>query len=307
MKNTIHQAHDKLFKYSLSKKRIAVSFLKSRLPQAIYQRINIATLRLTDKSFVLAEFREIHSDIVYQCQINEKEAFIFFILEHESTANDELMAFRQLQYTVSAMDQCLRQGYKRLPIILPMCVYHGDKSPYPHSQDVYDYFEVPELARQIVFKPFLLIDLTVLSDEELSKDGPAYLMEMLLKHSRAKNFLTILNEQLKSIQLILNLLGKEYRRFVIKYMVNETQDESPEAIRQLIQKLNTIFPEEKKTIMTFADQLRQEGHKEGHKEGQKAEDFVIAERMLARGYSLEEIKKITLLSEQDLLRFEACE
>ncbi|WP_143549587.1 Rpn family recombination-promoting nuclease/putative transposase, partial [Rickettsiella grylli] len=158
---TIHQAHDKLFKYSLSKKTIAISFLKSRLSSEIYKLINIETLQLTDKSFVLPEFREIHSDIVYQCQINEKKGYIFFILEHESTAHVELMAFRQLQYTISAMDQYCRQGNKKLPIVLPICVYHGIKSPYPHSQDVYDNFENSQIARQIVFKPFTLIDLTV--------------------------------------------------------------------------------------------------------------------------------------------------
>lgn len=138
-----------------------------------------------------------------------------------------------------------RQGNRKLPIVLPICVYHGIKSPYPHSQDVYDNFENSQLARQIVFKPFTLIDLTILSDEELAKDGSAYLIEMLLKHNRAKNFLTILNQRIEFIQHLLNLLGKEYRRFVIKYMINETQDESPNAVGQLVQTLSTTFPEEK--------------------------------------------------------------
>lgn len=301
---TIYQSHDKLFKYSLSKKTVAISFLKSRLSSEIYKLININTLQLTDKSFVLPEFREIHSDIVYQCQINGKEGYIFFILEHESTANAELMAFRQLQYTVSAMDQYIRQGHKKLPIVLPICVYHGVESPYPHSQDVYDNFEDPQLARQIVFKPFTLIDLTVLSDEELAEDGPAYLMEMLLKHSRAKNFLSILNQRIEFIQGILNPLGKEYRRFVVKYMINETQDESPNALGQLVKTLSVAFPEEKNTIMTFAQQLRQEGLQQGLQQGRREEDLIIAKKMLARGYEHNAIKDLLELSDQDLLCLE---
>lgn len=300
---TIHQPHDKLFKYSLSKKTVAISFLKSRLSPEVYKLINIDTLRLTDKSFILPEFREIHSDIIYQCQINRKESYIFFILEHESTANAQLMAFRQLQYTVSAIDHYIRQGYKKLPIVLPICVYHGVESPYPHSRDCYDDFEDPELARQIVFKPFTLIDLTVLSDEELAT-GPAYLMEMLLKHSRAKNFLSILKQRLTFIHDLLNPLEKEYRQFVLKYMINETRDEAPNAVGQLVQTLSTVFPKEKNMIMTFAQQLRQEGLQQGLQQGRREEDLVIAKRLLSMDVKHDLIKKATGLSDQELFALE---
>lgn len=65
---TIHipQSHDKLFKVSLTEKPVAIDYLKSHVPVEIYKRININTLELTDKSFILPKFREIHSDIVYR-------------------------------------------------------------------------------------------------------------------------------------------------------------------------------------------------------------------------------------------------
>lgn len=68
MKISTHQAHDKLFKLSLTEKKVAIAYLKAHLPPKIYKHINLNTLELTDKSFVLAKFREIHSDIVYRCQ-----------------------------------------------------------------------------------------------------------------------------------------------------------------------------------------------------------------------------------------------
>lgn len=294
---SIHQAHDKLFKLSLTEKKVAIAYLKAHVSPEIYKHININTLELTDKSFILPKFREIHSDIVYRCQFDNHDGYIFFILEAESTANEELMAFRQLQYSIAAMDQHLRQGHRKLPVVLPICLYHGTKSPYPHSLDIYECFDNPILARQAIFKPFTLIDLTVLSDAELAQDGLAFLMEMLLKHSRAKNFLTILKQRRETIRDILNQLNQETRRFMLKYVINETQDEKvADAVNQLIQILTTDLPEDKETIMTFAQQLEERGRKE--------ERYKMAKSLLAEGLSLDLVRKVTELSDLDLVELE---
>jgi len=295
---TIHQPFDKLFKVSLTEKKVAISYLKAHVPTEIYKRININTLELTDKSFILPKFREVHSDIVYRCQFDDKEGYIFFILEAESTANEELMAFRQLQYSIAAMDQHIRQGHKKLPIVLPICLYHGIESPYPHPLDVYQCFGIPDLAKQVVFKPFTLLDLTVLSDDELAKDGLAFLMEMLLKHSRTRNFLTILKQRREAIKGILKQLNKESRRFMVKYVINETQDENePDAVEQLVQILTTDLPEDKELIMTFAQQLEQKGREEG--EYRKA--IVIAKNLLAEGMLPQAVQRLTGLSEKEVI------
>jgi predicted transposase/invertase (TIGR01784 family) len=301
---TIYQPFDKLFKVSLSEKKVAISYLKAHVPAEIYKRINIDTLELTDKSFILPKFREIHSDIVYRCQFDNQDGYIFFILEAESTANEALMAFRQLQYSIAAMDQHIRQGHKKLPIVLPICLYHGLESPYPHPLDVYQCFSNPDLAKQIVFKPFTLIDLTVLSNDELA-EGPAYLMEMLLKHARAKNFLSILKKRRGLIKPLLKQLSSEPRRYMVKFVIKETQDESgPEAVDELVQILTADLPEDKEIIMTFAQQLEQKGLQQGLQQGRREEDFIIAKKMLAKRLDPNLIKEITGLSDQDLLSLE---
>lgn len=188
MKTTLHHSHDKFFKRNLKEKKIAIDFLKAYLPQEIYNTIEMKTLQLTEKSFIVPELKEIHSDIIYQCQINKKPGYLFFLVEHESTAKNELMAFRLLHYMVSLSAEHLQQGHKKLPIILPLCIYHGEISPYPHSTDLYDNFADPGFAREVAFKPFTLIDLTILSDEEISQHGLASLMEMLFKHTELRTF-----------------------------------------------------------------------------------------------------------------------
>jgi predicted transposase/invertase (TIGR01784 family) len=203
-----------------------------------------------------------------------------------------------LQYSIAAMDQHIRQGHKKLPIVLPICLYHGEQSPYPHSLDFYDSFSNPDLARRVMFKPFILLDLTVIPDDKLAEDGLASLMEMLLKHARAKNFLTILKQRRECIKKILKQLGREPRRFVVKFVINEIQyDETePDAVDQIVQIFATDLPEDKENIMTFAQQLEQRGFQKGQ--------WVIAKNMLAKGLDSELIKEVTDLSDQDLLSLE---
>ncbi len=81
----IHQIHDKFVKRSLQEKRIAMAFLQAHLPAAIYQILNMETLTLTNKSLVPPGLREIHCDIVYQCQIDRDDGFIIFLIEHQSS------------------------------------------------------------------------------------------------------------------------------------------------------------------------------------------------------------------------------
>lgn len=299
MKKALHHVHDKFFKNSLKEKKIAIDFLKAYLSPKIYEKIDINSLQLTEKSFVIPELREIHSDIIYKCLIDEKSAYLFFLIEHESTAKDHLMAFRFLQYMVSLSSNHLRQGHKKLPIILPLCLYHGEETPYPHSNKLYDCFDDPELARELAFKPFKLIDLTILSDEEISQHGLAALLETLFKHHRSKQFLSIMRELIKSnlVQNVIRQLDVAYLTDMLNYIVNTSQDETePQAAQHLLRELIQVFPQEREVIMTFAQQLKQEGRQE--------EGKMIAKKMLAQGLDIAFIKEFIDISEQALADLE---
>lgn len=305
MQTTLHHSHDRFFKRSLKEKKIAIDFLKAHLPIDIYSSIDMSTLQLTEKSFVVPELKEIHSDIIYKCQINQKSAYLFFLLEHQSSA-DKLMAFRMLHYVVSLSYEHLQQGHNKLPIILPLCIYHGEVSPYPYSIDLYDCFEDVEFAQKVAFKSFKLIDLTVLSDEEIKRHGLAGLMEMLFKHYRAKNFLSVMRKliRMKLIQDVVRQLNNAYFSDMLNYVINNSQDENePEAAKQLIQELLQAFPEKtaRKTIMTFAEQLRQEGLQQGA----RREALVIARNLIKQNVPWPVIQSATGLTEQEL-RLEAC-
>ncbi len=319
---TIHQPHDKYFKRNLKEKKVAIDVLKSYLEPELFKKIDLNSLALTEKSFVVPQLREIHSDIIYKCLINDTPGYLHFLFEHQSTP-DPLMAFRFLHSTVSLSYEHILQGNKKLPIILPFCMYHGETSPYPYSTSIYDCYQDPEFARKFAFKPFKLIDLTALSDEEISQHGLVALMEMLFKHQRDKNFLSIMRKMLQSqlVQNVIKQLNISYLTDMLNYIVNTTQDENePQAAQHLIQELMQAFPEEtaRGTIMTFAEQLKeahkqefmgtlaqqlkQEGLQQGREEGRHEGIVLVAKRLLTeQGMSPQAVQKLTGLPENEVI------
>ena len=259
--------HDNFFKRSLKDKRIALDFLRSHLPLELYARLDSRSLELTDKSFVLPELRMLHSDIIYRCSIDQQSAYVFFLIEHESTAKEKFMAFRKLQYSVSLMEDHLRQGHDKLPIVITMCLYHGKQSPYPYTTDIYDYFADPILAREMMFKPFRLIDLTVLSDEVIQQHGLAALMEMLFKHYTTRDLLQVSHQILRLCKQYRSMLDSDYLITVLEYIAYNSASQRHEVAEQLVQDWITILPDEREAVMTIVDIWKAKGLQQGLQQG----------------------------------------
>ncbi len=274
----LHQPHDRLFKDSLKEKPIAVDFFKAHLPPQIFKRLDLSTLQLTDKSLLTPELKEIHSDIIYRCQFDGKEGYIpiLFLFEHLSTA-PEHTAFRLLQYVVTLMNDALKAGSQKLPLVLPLCIYHGEQSPFPQSTDIYDDFDDPDLACALVFKPFSLIDLTILSEETIRQHGVASLMEMLLKYTRERDFDRAV-AQLKAgdtLSFTLTQTTEPYLQTVVRYALSSAWSEHQ--ADKVLEVFYEALPDKRETIMSAAQQLIDSGIQQGMQASQ-AEVRQTAER-----------------------------
>lgn len=180
---------------------IASDILKHALPPELFHKIDLSSLRLTDKSFISKSLRRIESDLIFKALVDGYDGYICLIMEHQSTA-DSLLAFRKLEYSVALMRQHLKQKHDKLPVIINICLYHGEKSPYPHSTDLFDCFSEPELAKSWMFKPFHLIDLTVIPDHHITEQGKAALLEYLFKHCRDAEFSRNIKEMIALLKRI---------------------------------------------------------------------------------------------------------
>ncbi|MEL6152621.1 MAG: Rpn family recombination-promoting nuclease/putative transposase [Bacteroidota bacterium] len=284
--------HDAFVRQGLSNVEVAKDLLKAHLQLGITQKIDWQTLKLTNKSFVSKDLAQLHSDVVFSCKIKGKEAYIYTLIEHQSTP-DVLLPFRILKYDVALMEQHLKQGHAKLPIIANLCLYAGKKSPYPYSTDIYDCFEVPELARSTMFKLLQLIDLTTISEKEIITHGQADLLELLLKQSQQRSFFKWIKDNPALLQ---KLLERIYGFSAIVYIL---ATEQRHAAKEIIDTLIDLKPNKKEEIMTAAQQLRQEGMQQGMQQGIQT----VARNMLHQLHlGIEVVQQATGLSKAEIAR-----
>lgn len=79
------------------------------------------------------------------------------------------------------MRQHINAGNKTLPIIINEVLYAGKESPYPYTVDIFGLFANPALAREMMYKPPILTDLTVKPQADLLQEGEAGEAEVVLK------------------------------------------------------------------------------------------------------------------------------
>ena len=210
-----------------------------------------------------------------------------------------------MRYAIAAMQQHLDEGNERLPLVVPLLFYHGSQSPHPHSMNWLDMFAEPAVAKALYSTPFPLIDVTVIPDEEIMGHRSVAALELVQKHARTRDMLEFVT-QLGVLFMRAELNDGQVERLV-RYIlqVGETKN-APVLLEGLAQSA----PEHGETIMTIADQLRQEGRQEGEQngllrgrqEGQQEERKAIARKMLLSGQSVEFISELTGLERSVVIK-----
>lgn len=293
MSEKIHHPHDGFFRVAMSDLSVAKDLLKAHLPEKLVQQIDWNTLQITNKSYVDQKLRQVMSDMVYRCTLQGREAYIFLLIEHQSTP-DPLMPFRVLEYDVRICRECIDQGYKQLPLIANLVLYSGKKTPYPCSLDIYDCFQEADMAREMMFKPLQLVDLGQESEAELATHGEADMLELLLKQSQKETFVDWIE---KDPDLLQTLFERNYWESGLRYIFSEEHKVKGEA---LAKKLELITPSKKKDIMRTVQTIGEKHELIGEKRGIKKRDVQIAERMLKAGEPQEKVIQFTGLPAKEV-------
>ncbi|EDI1750807.1 Rpn family recombination-promoting nuclease/putative transposase [Salmonella enterica] len=255
MTSNSKRGHDPLFKLFLREPVTARDFLEAHLPEDIRSLVHLDTLRLESGSYVDEELKELHSDILYSVKMAEDaHCLLYCIVEHQST-EDEMMAWRMMKYTIRAMDDHLKKGYKTLPVVVPLLFYHGDVRPYPYSMNWLDCFEQPELARRVLSKPWPLIDVSVLDDDDIKTHRRMALLEMVQRDIRLRDGRELLGCLVQLIQTGLN--SREQVEAVLRYTILNGM--AGEDIRPYINQLSGDIPEYEDLMDTIAQQLIRKG------------------------------------------------
>ena len=123
--------HDALFYGAFSMPKHAASALKTILTKALCRRIRWDKLRKTPDTFVNPKLTKRYSDVLYEVEIDDEDAFIYILYEHKSTS-ERWTLLQLLDYMVRIWQDYLRKrdedsrGSCRLPVILPVVLHHGE-------------------------------------------------------------------------------------------------------------------------------------------------------------------------------------
>ena len=132
-----------------------------------------------------------------------------------------------------------------------------------------------------------------MSDEEIEQHGYAALMEFMLKHCRDTRHFW--EPRIEKIILLFRRNGSPLDLETMLFYLLEVCGGQDQANR-LLTVLARRLPEEEETIMTFADQLRDQGLRRGLEQGAERRNFEIARGMLEDGVTDSAIQKWTQLS-----------
>ncbi|TKU68985.1 Rpn family recombination-promoting nuclease/putative transposase [Citrobacter sp. TBCS-14] len=294
-KSTTSTPHDAVFKRFLAHPETARDFLDIWLPESLRDLCKLDTLKLESGSFVEEDLRASYSDVLWSLQTTKGNGYIYALIEHQSSP-DAHMAFRLMRYAIAAMQRHLDAGYKTLPLVVPILFYHGVESPYPFSLSWLDEFAEPEIARQLYDAPFPLVDITVVSDDEIMQHRRMALLELVQKHIRERD-LTLLVDKL-TVLLVKEHANDSQIETLFNYLL---QSGSATRFEVFIRRLAGRVPQHKERLMTIAECLRESGRKEGKLEGKQDEALRIAHAMLEKGIDRDLVLLITGLSIEELM------
>jgi hypothetical protein len=194
--------HDRLFKTIFSQAENALGLFRTVLPARLVDAIDPATVHVEPGSFVDAELREVHRDLLFSARLREREVLLYVLVEHQSSV-DPLMPLRLLRYVVRVWEAWLREhpGARTIPAVIPLVVHQGAQ-PWSGPRRLSEIIDLPpELAVAIErYVPALELafeDLGSVSAEALAalRAPPVARFALVLLRSAAEraNFAVVLS------------------------------------------------------------------------------------------------------------------
>lgn len=288
-----HSPHDALFKAFFTDIAIARDFFDIHLSASLRKHCNFNTLALCSGSFIEPDLRHHCSDMLYSMRTRHGAGYIYCLVEHQSTPQ-RLMAYRLLRYSLAAMQQHLDQGHKQLPVVVPLLFYQGGrKGGYPYDNNWLSCFSHRELAHEIYTRPFPVIDLSAMPDDEIMTHKRVALLELVQKHIRLRDMALFV----KDISRLMYRwrLSQALRKSLFTYIVRAGKTEATEGFIQALSQHTTLYREED-GMMTIAKQFELKGQQKGKREAR----LDMARQSLADGTDRSLVKKWTGLTDAEL-------
>ncbi len=307
--------HDSGYKKLFSNRTIFRQLLETFVNQEWVHSLDFDTCEPLDKSFISEHYKETESDLIYKIQFQDREVYIYILIEFQSTV-DPFMALRVLNYITNFYMDFLvnNSGVNKLPAVFPIVLYNGEArwtAPVNLSALIE---RTPPLGRFALDFQYFLIAENQYSQEALLK----------IRNIVSTLFLAESHYNLDVLEAeLLNVFSAEADRQAVSLFLNwfrqlafhgriESDDyESLESIYRTEEEVKTMLVTalEKERQRFFQNGLREgkqegllEGEQKGKQEGRIEEKIETAKAMLAKGMEMTLISEITNLPEAQLLQ-----
>ncbi len=277
--------HDRFFKAVFGRTEVAAEFLARYLPPAVATALDWETLRAGKDSFLDPGLAQHPTDLLYEVDLRGGGAgYVHVLFEHKSYVESRI-GLDLLRYRVRIWEQWLNTGHSgRLPVIIPVVVYHGAKAWRVSRRFADEVADVPALRECIPDCVYYLIDLSRYRDEELR--GAVMLQTALLTLKYI--FRDDLRERLPEILGLLRELeqsssGLDYVVTLLRYLAQGASTERLDA-DELRRVATAVLSGGGELMMTIAEQWEQQGIEKGIEKGIPAGEVLLLRRLLIRRF-----------------------
>ncbi|MDZ7759110.1 MAG: Rpn family recombination-promoting nuclease/putative transposase [Desulfovermiculus sp.] len=220
----ITNPHDACFKSFFSREEFVRDFIQYYIPEEIKSHLDLSTIEIDMEGYVSEEFKEFYSDVVVLISFvdSDQSLDMYFLFEHKSSP-DRFARLQTLNYQVQKWMRMLKNQYlgRRLPIIVPVVIYHGTSS-WKYSVDFEEYFRLPsEAFRDFIPKyRHILHDIHSMGDESFKTTTVMEVFHLLLKYIHYPEMDTKLQEIYDLIESLSDEdRAKEYLKIIVPYVL----------------------------------------------------------------------------------------
>ena len=307
--DSINNPHDNGYKFLLFSKKAFMELLRSFVKGGWAEQIDEASLVRVDKTFILPDFKNKESDVIYRARLKDKEVIFYVLLELQSSV-DFLIPFRLLLYMIEIWRDIIKNVPRevaerknfRLPVIVPIVLYNN-KAKWSVPVNFKETLAASDLfGCQVVDFQYILINVHSYDEKQLL--DLSSLISAVFLVDQAEDLEEII-EWLKKLTVTVKQLDEEdfalFKRWTERILTRNIQ---PEEKKEVANILLETRPEEVEQMISNVERVLkktyQDAEKKGIEQGIELSMSKVARQMLIEGIDLEIIKRCTGLSDEEI-------
>jgi predicted transposase YdaD len=313
-----HDVHDRGYKLLLSFGKIFQELMEGYVDADWKSRLDYSHSQRIDKTFILQGLEKQESDVLYKVPLlgQEKEIYLFVLIEHQSTI-DYSLAFRILVYLTNVWsdiyknvpEETRRQQSFRLPPVFPIVLYNG-AGPWTAARTLREMVDEGEIFGDYLPNvKYHLVDIARADPQRLQQLGNSLAGVFLLEHDlQGEEFAAAMQQ---AFDLIDQDTDEPLWRAIVTWITARILREMPEQAAEVLDKLD-LDKRDRKEIRSMLETMpkkifalgMQKGRQEGRQEGEQIGIRKTVANALKAGLDVETIHNITGVPKEEIRKLQ---